>query len=148
MKVCSKCKQEKELDDFPKRKKSKDGYNNNCKKCEYELSKKSYYKLSKKRNQYLIERRRKLAQERNELIKKLNLSCKECDENHPATLDFHHINSDEKYKTVSDLKWSGCSNETFLKEIEKCDVLCANCHRKLHWEEKLTGDERPRPWQT
>jgi hypothetical protein len=22
------------------------------------------------------------------------------------------------------------------KEIKKCSVICSNCHRKLHWEEK------------
>ncbi len=26
------------------------------------------------------------------------------------------------------------SKERILKEIAKCDVLCRNCHAKLHWE--------------
>ena len=139
MKVCKKCNIEKNLSEFAKRTKCKDGYNIYCKECDYKWNKKSYYKTSEKRNKYLINRRRKLAQERNELIKSMGLKCKVCGFNHPAALDFHHIDPKEKFKTVSDLKWSGCSHETFITEIEKCDVLCSNCHRIKHWTEKLIG---------
>jgi len=141
MKICSKCKQEKELIDFIKRSKSKDGYSSYCKQCEYEWSKKSYYRTSGKRNKHIIERRRRLAEERNKLISSLNLKCKICGFDHPAVLDFHHIDPKEKFKTVSDLKWSGCSNETFLNEIKKCDILCSNCHRIEHWNKKLSSGE-------
>jgi hypothetical protein len=136
MKVCKKCNIEKELSKFSKRAKCNDGYNIYCKECGYTWNRKSYYKTSKSRNKYLIDRRRRLAQERNELIKSMGLKCKVCGFNHPASLDFHHRNPEDKLKDISVLKWSGCSNETFIKEIEKCDVLCSNCHRIEHWVEK------------
>ena len=142
MKICKKCNNQKPLEDFVKKSKSKDGYGIYCKQCEYEWNKKSYYRTSGSRNKYLIERRRRIAKERDELIRSLNLKCKICGFNHPAALDFHHINPKEKFKTVSDLKWSGCSHETFIAEIEKCDVLCSNCHRIEHWNEKLSGGEK------
>ena len=81
-------------------------------------------------------------EERDELIRSLNLKCKICGFNHPSALDFHHIDPKEKFKTVSDLKWSGCSHETFITEIKKCDVLCSNCHRIEHWNKKLSGGEK------
>lgn len=61
---------------------------------------------------------------------KANLSC-ECGENHPATLDFHHRDESTKDGNISEmiLDWS---IERVLEEIAKCDVMCANCHRKLH----------------
>lgn len=47
-----------------------------------------------------------------------------------AALDFHHRNENEKEWPPSRLmsyRW-----EVVKKEIEKCDLLCANCHRELH----------------
>jgi len=63
---------------------------------------------------------------------KQNLSCK-CGERHPACLDFHH-HGDDKVISIGDAVKHGFSVERIMREIEKCDVMCANCHRKLHWE--------------
>ena len=63
---------------------------------------------------------------------KSTLKCQKCPENHIACLEFHHRNPDEKDYTVSFMASKGSSKEEILKEISKCDILCANCHRKLH----------------
>ena len=65
----------------------------------------------------------------------LKVKCK-CGEDHPAALDFHHRNSQEKDFEISVAIGWGYSWERILAEIAKCDVICSNCHRKLHWEEK------------
>lgn len=70
---------------------------------------------------------------------KKNLCCSRCGETHPATLDFHHrVPSDKKYN-ISAMAHRGISQEKILAEIAKCDVLCANCHRILHFDEKCSG---------
>lgn len=63
---------------------------------------------------------------------KSNIQCFKCHENHPATLDFHHLNKNEKEYNVSDMVTTQ-SKSRILKEIEKCVILCSNCHRKEHW---------------
>ena len=63
---------------------------------------------------------------------KLTLACQGCGENHPATLDFHHRNPSEKEVSITDAVHNGWSIEHLQREIKKCDVLCANCHRRLH----------------
>ena len=68
---------------------------------------------------------------------KKTLSCKDCKENHPACLDFHHRDATQKDRAVSKMIRNGCSKEKILQEIDKCDVLCANCHRKLHYLEYM-----------
>jgi len=70
---------------------------------------------------------------------KKGLSCSICGENHPATLDFHHKNAEDKEVSVSQAVANGWTWNRILKEIEKCDVLCSNCHRKIHWEEENAG---------
>lgn len=54
--------------------------------------------------------------------------CSRCDEKDIACLDFHHVGG--KDKQVSGLV--NCSEHRLRAEIEKCIVLCANCHRKVH----------------
>lgn len=66
---------------------------------------------------------------------KSNLKCGICGENHPACLDFHHINPAEKKFAIGRIK--DFPGWTLLKnEIAKCRVLCSNCHRKKHYEQR------------
>jgi len=58
--------------------------------------------------------------------------CSECGEDHPACLDFHHIDPDTKYKEVTTMAHNANSIDKIKEEIAKCVVLCSNCHRKLH----------------
>jgi hypothetical protein len=63
---------------------------------------------------------------------KKTLKCSLCGENHPGAIDFHH-----KQKKEFSIPWivhNGYSIENIKKELEKCEVLCANCHRKLHYK--------------
>jgi 5-methylcytosine-specific restriction endonuclease McrA len=76
---------------------------------------------------------------------KATLACTKCGENHPATLDFHHVVQSKDNVKVYKLTADGAYKKA-LKEIEKCVVLCSNCHRKEHWyerEEKKKGAEAP-----
>ena len=63
---------------------------------------------------------------------KNNLSCLKCGENHFATLEFHHQNRNKKEKNIGLMVNDGFSKKKILSEIRKCNVLCANCHRKIH----------------
>jgi len=66
---------------------------------------------------------------------KSTLSCLECGTNHPATLDFHHIDPEMKNKGVHQLVRAK-SYRRALEEVEQCVVLCANCHRVYHYNER------------
>jgi hypothetical protein len=65
---------------------------------------------------------------------KRTLKCTKCEQNHPAALDFHHIDPSEKENLVSKLVSNGCFAAA-MAEAQKCIVLCANCHRIHHYEE-------------
>jgi protein-arginine kinase activator protein McsA len=66
---------------------------------------------------------------------KRTLKCTKCEQNHPAALDFHHTDPSEKENIVSNLVSQG-SFVAAMEEVQKCIVLCANCHRIHHAEEK------------
>lgn len=61
-----------------------------------------------------------------------NLSCEKCNENHPACLDFHHVDQKTKTSSIAQMQGSGKSIDLIIKEIQKCIVICSNCHRKEH----------------
>ena len=83
----------------------------------------------------LLKRNKKRADENRQRIKEYKESrkCTLCPENHPACLEFHHNDPSKKDKDVSHLI-TRYSWERVLKEIERCTILCSNCHRKLHYE--------------
>ena len=66
---------------------------------------------------------------------KATLSCAQCGFSHVAALDFHHTKAEDKDGIVSDLVRQGKFKKA-KAEAEKCIVLCANCHRVHHYEEK------------
>ena len=66
-------------------------------------------------------------------IKRDEYDCRRCGESRPPALDFHHRN--EKTKNVSAMVNDGYAKERIRAEIERCVVLCSNCHRREHYEE-------------
>lgn len=63
--------------------------------------------------------------------------CINCGFSHPAALDFHHRNPTTKIALVSQMPNYGWSLAKIKEEIDKCDILCANCHRILHYNQKI-----------
>jgi hypothetical protein len=72
---------------------------------------------------------------------KATLSCKQCGQNHVATFDFHHIDSSTKEVSVNQLIKNRAYKKA-MEEVEKCIVLCANCHRIHHYEEHLAAKKK------
>jgi len=62
-------------------------------------------------------------------IKLIN-GCAVCKEKEVSCLDFHHIKKEDKKDDISKLVSKGM-NTKLMKEIKKCMILCANCHRKF-----------------
>jgi transcription elongation factor Elf1 len=64
---------------------------------------------------------------------KKTLRCIVCGENESACLDFHHVDPSNKDMAVGAmLSDQGPSLRRLMQEVDKCVVLCANCHRKHH----------------
>lgn len=60
--------------------------------------------------------------------------CVDCGETDPVVLQFDHFR-DKKYQ-VANLVSSNMSWQNILKEIEKCEIRCANCHYRKTAREK------------
>lgn len=73
---------------------------------------------------------------------KRSLSCSICGlsgKDYPGALDFDHRPGEEKDMIVSKLVGDGYAKSRIQKEIEKCDVLCANCHRRVTYDRRMGG---------
>lgn len=94
---------------------------------------------NKKMNEYMKQRyqRRRL-----EAIIKLGGKCVECDSD--CNLHFHHKDSSEKSFTLA--KGSSYSDKRWNAEVEKCKLLCADCHAKHH-ESKASCGTPQRYWR-
>ena len=124
MKNCAKCKKDKSLIYFHKHNTYPDGLFPLCKLCRKTQDRKYYLKSSKKER--LLARHKSVRQEINEL--KSKTKCRVCKEDDPACLDFHHLRD----KKIVIARSIGHGRNVLMKEITKCIILCANCHRKLH----------------
>ncbi len=132
-KVCSKCRVDKPISDFGRLSKSKDGLGHRCKQCSRDLGKNQY---ANKKDECLERSKNRCSEilpvNTNLLnVYKREKGCRYCPENDPIALDMHHRDPDEKKfgiaSRIGDTRWV-----VLIKEIEKCDVICSNCHRKLH----------------
>ncbi len=91
----------------------------------------AYYKESARRREREIQ----------EFIQrqKVGLFCRRCGNSDIRVLDFHHFDSSTKEVNIAQIAYKGWGKERILQEIAKCEVLCSNCHRILHWEERQRG---------
>ncbi len=132
MKRCTRCKKEKILSSFNFKNKSKNLLQSHCKECTRFLIKNHY---NNNRQYYLVK-----ANKRNSLLRKklnnyllqylLSHPCVDCGINDPTLLEFDHKGTIPKFKAVSQLVRAQFSIEKIRREIDKCEVRCANCHRR------------------
>lgn len=62
---------------------------------------------------------------------KIKIGCQKCGYcKHPSALDFHHKDNSEKSYNISQ-EVLDVGFENIIDEIEKCEVLCSNCHREV-----------------
>ena len=60
--------------------------------------------------------------------------CFKCGIDNPVVLDFHHKDPSQKEINISRLVDGNWSLLRIQKEVDKCEVVCANCHRIIHHE--------------
>lgn len=122
-KQCSKCKELKSIEEFSIRKNTR--LQPHCKKCQCEYGKIHY---EKNKITYLERNKRYEADIRIKIDNLKSVPCADCKLIFPPVcMDFDHI-SGEKIGNVSQLVFSN-SLKKILAEIEKCEVVCACCHR-------------------
>jgi len=134
MKRCNTCKKKKPLSEFNRKASKKDGLQGVCRECNRKSSKKYYASNKQKHKAYIKSKKAELLDLVNDI--KAKSKCLLCPEIHIATLDFHHRDPSTKEMEISKAVYAGWPKEKLLAEIEKCDVICSNCHRKLEWKKR------------
>ncbi len=148
MKKCSKCGLNKALREFYKRKTGlRTGeYYEKCREC-YRVRGRNYYHQNRDRQLGLAKKRKlKYIEERKGFLSEIkNKACFDCGEKYPSwVMDFDHRDGKMKIASVSKLAFRTISSfEKLKEEIEKCDLVCANCHRQRTYsriKEKITAE--------
>ncbi len=136
MKQCVTCLEWKDEKEFNFRYKVLGIRHPTCREC-HKSFRKTWYEKNKARHLGNVKARKHEMRDiaRNYVWEYLSLHpCVECGESDPVVLEFHHRHG--KDKAVSEMVAGGFSIATIQAEIDKCDVLCANCHRKKTMEER------------
>jgi superfamily II helicase len=112
---CKVCKETKELHLFAKNKQSKYGREHQCQSCRTES-------INKRRRENKLK-----------AIEYKGGKCNRCGQIfHQAVYDFHHMDISDKEADPGSLMhrtW-----DRLKEELDKCVLLCSNCHRLTHWE--------------
>ena len=136
-KVCNHCVQEKDETEFNWRYKYLGVRSKTCRACAHDFNK-AYYEGDVKENhlQDVRERKFKAREAAREFVYQYFLThpCEKCGETDPRVLEFHHVG--QKDMEITRMTSGGLSLKRIQEEISKCQVLCANCHRKITVEER------------
>lgn len=137
-KVCSKCGLSKSLLEFYIRKKHREGeYYERCKECFKERGRKYYHSNHERQLKLANLRNRRTKDKRRILLAELkDRPCADCGKKYPPwVMDFDHREDELKIGSISRLTfWSKSKFDKILLEINKCDLVCANCHRQRTYD--------------
>ena len=129
-KVCIACQVEKDEEDFGWNSKPKGIRQRKCRECSNAYNR-AYYTNKDRHKQAARVKQRKLTIAQKYQEWKSTQRCLVCGEAATECLDLHHTDPSTKEHTIGNLSSVG-SWSTLQKEIAKCVVICANCHRKVH----------------
>lgn len=112
-KICACCKELKNISEFNSNCRQSDGLQDKCKIC------------------FEIWRKKRIDNNKAKSIEYLGGKCVKCGYSKcNAALDFHHLNPKEKENGKMQMTCWGWKR--LKKELDKCILLCANCHREVH----------------
>jgi len=129
VKKCSKCNIEKDINDFNSKGVGK--LQPYCRACDNKHAR-EYYEKNRDRIKSQSNRAKRIrvaniSKEIREL--KESTPCLDCGKNYPYyVMDFDHITGD-KVGNISHMIQSGATRK-IKEEVEKCEIVCANCHRE------------------
>lgn len=136
LKFCRSCSQEKLIEDFAFKCLKTNKRHSKCKKCQQEYCG-SYYKFNKVKYLNKSKITNKIYKKRNKefLIEfKQGKPCSDCSLLYPHyVMDFDHDPKFQKKQNLSDLSNLSHSILVLQEEIEKCELVCSNCHRIRTW---------------
>ena len=99
---------------------------------------KTHKEIVNKRHSLIAKEKRQWVEE----IKK-KYKCSKCNEDRWVCLEFHHKNPKDKKFTVAESISKGYGKKSILAEIEKCIVLCSNCHQHFHYLKRNVEEWKP-----
>ena len=126
MRRCYLCKVDKPEEEMTK--------SNACKICRRAASKRHYEKYKRRYIDQSINRQKQYVKDVQEL--KASKGCERCGETKSWRLSFHHLDEHNKEGNVADISRRS-SRKKALEEIEKCIVVCHNCHSDIHHQMRM-----------
>jgi hypothetical protein len=140
-KRCCTCQRDVPLSGFNRRARASDGLQSRCRECcgaWYEANRVAHKANVRRRNDRVRTRWRE------RLVAYLaEHPCVDCGETDVRCLEFDHRDASAKAGNVTRMVALAMPWATIQAEIEKCDVRCANCHRRIttergrHWRQQV-----------
>jgi hypothetical protein len=131
MKRCSRCGIEKPHDQFHRNSLREDGLQSYCKLCKKGIDAEIYARGGEEYKRHKRLRQRAISNRNARLVFGYlqQHPCVDCGDADPTVLEFDHVRGEKKHN-IADLIRRYGSWDTIRAEIEKCEVRCANCHRR------------------
>ncbi len=135
IKICSSCKILLPDTSFHKDKRGKFGLACYCKECA-KAKARGHHKVRATNEDWVLKRRTTVSQRHKEAklkaIAYLGGACSDCGGVFPPYVyDFHHLDEDTKLGNPS--RFLRGDWKSAVSELDKCVLLCANCHRGRHF---------------
>src|SRR5947208_4790432 len=139
MRACTKCGETKPLEAFPPVRRGEEKLQTWCRDCFAAANARNYRKNHEREKTRLL---RQLAERRAEVRRQIVAylrvhPCVDCGETDIVVLEFDHLA--DKVADVSAYAGGGRTWARVKAEIEKCEVRCANCHRRKTRERSASG---------
>jgi hypothetical protein len=133
--ICRVCNIDKPESDFSPKNNGK--LNTRCKECSNEYARRHYREnknFRERRKACVAAYNRRSYVERQKKLEALkDKPCADCGVWYPpCVMEFHHLDPSNKTIEVPLLMNTRCRWERVLEEVDKCVLLCANCHRIRH----------------
>lgn len=134
MKKCKQCGVLKPLSEYNKRSQNKDGLNTKCRQCTKANAKKHYHTNPSRKLTIMNRTKENCDKKKDYILNYLNIHpCAKCGESDIRCLEFNHLKNKEH--NIADMLRNNRSLLAIQSEIDKCEVLCANCHAKHSHEQ-------------